>query len=411
MSRAPARLRRFSRGGGGVGRSRSGILARFMERALSRIAGREVTEGNRAELLVDGTSAYPVMLERIRNARHRIHFENYIIQDDAAGRLFAQALAERARAGVEVRVLYDWLGSFGTPNDYWRRLSEAGCEVRTFGRALSRRSAGLFARDHRKLLTVDGRWGVVGGLCIGDEWSGGTEEQRECWRDTAVLLDGPVTRELDRAFAYMWVRAGGDALPSLPRGVHVEPVGDVAVRVLDGRPHDARAYRLYHFISTVAERTLYVTMAYPLLPMTLRRSLAAAARAGVDVRMLVPTRSDLPLINQAARGRFGSLLSAGVRIYQWRGPMLHAKTVVADGRLAIVGSSNLEPWGLLGNYELDVEIQDEEFGGHLERQFMMDLERSEEIRYAEWRRRPFASRLRQKAASALLWLPVRLYGS
>lgn len=393
-----------------MSKGRDGILARFMERALSRIAERPVSPGNRARLLVDGPSAYPVMLERIREARHRIHFENYIVQDDATGRLFAHALAERARAGVEVRVLYDWLGSFGTAGSFWQRLTEAGCEVRAFGRALSRRSAGLLARDHRKLLTVDGRWGVVGGLCIGDEWAGSEEEDGECWRDTAVLLDGPVTRDLDRTFAYMWVRAGGEAVPGLPRGVP-EQTGDVHVRVLDGRPRDARTYRLYHFLSTVAERTLYLTMAYPLLPMTLRRSLAGAARAGVDVRMLVPGHSDLPLVNQAARARYSSLLSAGVRIYQWTGPMLHAKTVVADARLAIVGSSNLEPWGLLGNHELDVEVQDEEFGGALQRQFLADLERSTEIRYPEWRRRPLGSRLRQGAAAALLWLPVRMYGA
>lgn len=393
-----------------VSGARDGILARFMERALSRIAEQPVAKGNRAELLVDGPRAYPVMLERIRAARHRIHFENYIIQDDAAGRLFAAALAERARAGVEVRVLYDWMGSFGTSGDFWQRLAEAGCEVRAFGRALSRRSAGLFARDHRKLLTVDGRWSVVGGLCVGDEWAGDEAEGRECWRDTAVLLEGPVTRDLDRTFAYMWVRAGGEALASHPNGGPGE-AGDVAVRVLDGRPLDARAYRLYHFLSTVAEHRLYLTMAYPLLPVTLRRSLASAARAGVDVRMLVPTRSDLPVVNQAARARYGSLLAAGVRIFQWKGPMLHAKTVVADGRLAIVGSSNLEPWGLLGNYELDVEVQGEAFGGTLERQFLSDIERAEELRYPDWRRRPLGTRVRQRAATALLWLPLRFYGA
>ena len=434
------------------------LQGRFMERGLARIAERPRTHGNSAELLVDGSAAYPAMLDLIRSARRRIHFENYIIRDDEAGALFADALVARARAGVEVRVLYDWLGSFGTDGDYWKALRDAGCQVRAFGRALSRGSANLLARDHRKLLVTDGAAAITGGLCIGEEWGGWT--RAECWRDTAVLLRGPAAAELDRTFARLWVRSGGAAfgrapgdepegattLPPSPGGEEApsaaaptsaaattagatpEPATtaattpapatgrvapsvaeDVGVRVLEGRPRDARAYRLYHFMATVAERSLYLTMAYPILPLTLRRSLASAARAGVDVRMLVPGTSDLPVVNQAARATYGSLLAAGVRLFEWNGPMLHAKSAVADGRLSVIGSTNLEPWGLQGNYELDVELESEGFGEMLERQFLADLERSKELRYPEWRRRPWTTRARQRAASALLWLPLRLY--
>lgn len=425
-------------GRGRIGGLVAELQGRFMERALARIADRPRTHGNRAELLVDGSAAYPAMLDLIASARRRIHFENYIIRDDEAGTLFADALMARARAGVEVRVVYDWLGSFGTDGDYWKALRDAGCQVRPFGRALSRGSANLLARDHRKLLVTDGAAAITGGLCIGEEW--GSWTPAECWRDTAVLLRGPAAAELDRTFARIWVRAGGEAfgraeanapagttaLPPPPGGGEAPPPAaetparaaeaftsnvaeDVGVRVLEGRPRDARAYRLYHFMATVAERSLYLTMAYPILPLTLRRSLASAARAGVDVRMLVPGTSDLPVVNQAARATYGSLLSAGVRLYEWNGPMLHAKSAVADARLSVIGSTNLEPWGLQGNYELDVELESEGFGEMLERQFMADLERSKELRYPEWRRRPWTTRARQRAASALLWLPLRLY--
>lgn len=385
-----------------------GAFGRLMERGLARISETPLTRGNRVDLLVDGPRAYPAMLGLMEDARTRIHFENYIIEDDEVGRRFAEVLARRARDGVQVRVLYDWLGSFGTSGEYWNELREAGCEVRPFGKALTRRSAGLLGRDHRKLLVVDGRSAITGGLCIGDDWQG--KDGEECWRDTAVLLGGPVVRELDRTFARMWVRAGGEALPTL-RVEGDGQAGSVAVRVVDGRPRDVRTYRLYQFLATVAERTLYITMAYPLLPLALRRALAAAARAGVDVRMLVPSRSDLPIVNEAARALYGSLLGAGVRIYEWEGPMLHAKTAVADGRFSIVGSSNLEPWGLLGNYELDVEIQDEDFGGRLHAQFLEDLERSQRVRLAAWRGRPLRRRVWERLASALLWLPIRMHGA
>ncbi|HUH13275.1 MAG TPA: phosphatidylserine/phosphatidylglycerophosphate/cardiolipin synthase family protein [Longimicrobiales bacterium] len=415
MSTGSVRARRRRRGRGTL---LAELQGRFLERALARISERPRTKGNTAELLVDGSAAYPAMLELIRCARRRIHFENYIIRDDEAGALFADALLARAREGLEVRVLYDWLGSFGTDADYWNALREGGCEVRPFGRALSRGSANLLARDHRKLLVTDGRAAIMGGLCIGEEW--GSLAAGECWRDTAVLLRGPCVRELDRTFAHMWVRAGGEAIATLsdPRSdddddARVSAAGrgaeDVAVRVVDGRPGSARAFRLYQFLATVAERSLYLTMAYPILPTTLRRSLASAARAGVDVRMLVPSTSDLPVVNQAARATYGSLLGAGVRLYQWMGPMLHAKTAVADGRLSVIGSTNLEAWGLQGNYELDVELESEPFGQMMVRQFMSDLEQAEELRYPEWRRRPWLTRARQRAASALLWLPMRVH--
>lgn len=394
------------------GRSRTSaghrpLLSVPFQRGLRRATETPLVHGNAARLLVDAPRVYPAMLERIAAAERRVHFENYIIRDDDAGRRFADALAERARAGVEVRVLYDWFGSVRTPRSYWTALRRAGCEVRAFGPPSLRRPRALLRRDHRKLLVIDGRTAVVGGLCIGAEWldDGGAG----CWRDTAVAIDGPAARELDRAFLRMWRRAGGP--PPLPLDSASDRAsGDVAVRVIDGPPAHARAYRLYQLLAAMAERTLHVTGAYPLAPASLRRALCAAARSGVDVRLLAPGRSDVPLLNQAARAHYASLLRAGVRIHEWTGPMLHAKTVVADGQLALIGSSNLNPFSLSGNYELDVELQSPELAGALECQFLRDLESAREIGPEQWRRRPGSQRWRERLGAAALWVPYRWYG-
>ncbi|HEX7119528.1 MAG TPA: phospholipase D-like domain-containing protein [Longimicrobiales bacterium] len=397
---------RRARGPGGRPAHRRPAIGAAVQRGLRRAAEAPLVHGNSGTLLIDGPRAYPAMLERIAGAERRVHFENYIFRGDAVGRRFADALIERARAGVEVRVLYDWFGSVGTARSFWSRLRRAGCEVRAFGPPSLRRPHAMLRRDHRKLVVVDGRCAVIGGLCIGREWEGG--DGAACWRDTAVLLEGPVARELDRAFTRMWRRAGGGRPP--PLDIPAPIAGDVAVRVVDGPPAHARAYRLYQLLAAMAERALYVTGAYPLAPGSLRRALGAAARAGVDVRLLVPGRSDLPLLTQAGRAHYAALLRAGVRIYEWQGPMLHAKTVVADGSLALVGSSNLNPFSFTGNYELDVEIQDAAIAAALERQFMDDLEAAREIALDEWCARPAAQRWRERLGALALWLPYRLYG-
>lgn len=388
------------------GGERRGLLPRILERGLRRITESPLVAGNAAELLVNAPVAYPTMLELIAGARESVCFENYIIQDDAEGRRFATALIERAAAGVKVRVLYDWLGSFGTSGGFWKRLREAGCEVRAFGSPSVRAPGRLLRRDHRKLLLVDGRAAVVGGLCVGAEWM--DDHGQGCWRDTAVRVEGPVGLELERAFARTWSRAGGHTPErSAPAS---GPVGDVAIRVVDGPPAHARTYRLYQLLAALADRSLYVTGAYPLAPAALRRALASAARSGVDVRLLVPNRSDLRLLNQAARAHYASLLRAGVRIYLWNGPMLHAKTLVVDGAIALVGSSNLNPWSMMGCFELDLQLEDPGLAGRLEKQFLDDLERAREITPETWLHRPGSERLQERVGAGLLWLPYKLAG-
>lgn len=382
-------------------------ISGLLQRGLRRAAEAPLIEGNRARLLVDGVDAFPAMLHLIRRAERRVHLENYIIQDDEVGRRFRDALAERARSGVEVRVLYDWLGSFRLPRSFWAPLRAAGAEVRAFGPPSPRRPLRFLRRDHRKLLVTDGTAAVLGGLCIGREWEG--TESEECWRDTAVLLEGPIARQLDLTFARLWRRSGRLRERVLSPLSVPPPAGEVVARVIDGPPAHARAYRIYQLVAALAERSVYVTGAYPLAPAPLRRALASAARSGVDVRLLAPGRSDLPMLNQAARAHYGELLAAGVRIFEWTGPMLHAKTMVVDGNWALVGSSNLNPFSLLGNFELDVEVQDSGLASRLEAQFLADLERAREIRLADWLRRPRSQRWAERFGAIILWFPYKLY--
>src|SRR5437773_8753347 len=343
------------------------------------------------------------MLAAIAAARRWVHFENYIIRGDATGRRFADALVERARSGVRVRVLYDALGSFGTSRRYWRRLTQAGVEVRAFHPLLTRHPLDVFARDHRKLLVTDGSWAMTGGLCIGNEWAGDPARGRRPWRDTMVAVTGPAAAALDDAFASIWRRAGA---PLPPDELEADPVecGSSTARVLSGVPGRARMYRAVQLLTASATDRLWITDAYLIAPPPLYASLLDAARAGVDVRLLVPGTSDLPVLRDSTRIGYRDLLRAGARIFEWQGPMLHAKTLLVDHRWARVGSSNLNVSSLLGNYELDLLAECNQLAAALAQQFLRDLATSREI-VLQARRRFLPARLVGAPATAPSYVP------
>ena len=318
------------------------------------------------------------MLDVIAGASRWIHFENYIIRADAAGRRFADLLMRRAREGVHVRVLYDGLGSIGTPRSYWRALREAGVEVRAFRPLSAIDLVSNFSRNHRKLVVADGSRSVIGGLCIGCEWTGEEADDGSPWRDTAVRIAGPAAAVLDQAFARTWEIAGG-RLPDDDAAGRVTPQGDAEVRIIGGEPARERTYRVIELLAAGSSNRLWITDAYLVAPPRLFQALRDAARDGVDVRLLVPGSSDLPLVRNLSRIGYRDLLRNGVRIFEWDGPMLHAKTIVADGRWSRVGSSNLNPSSLLGNWELDVLIEDSQLAEAMERQFRLDVARSREV--------------------------------
>lgn len=348
-----------------------------LERAFARIADSDLRLGNAVALLRDSKENYPAWLQAISSAERVIHFENFIIANDDTGRLFAEALIERARAGVTVRVLYDWLGSaWRALPPFWRRLRQAGIEVRVFNPPRLTNPFWI-RRNHRKLITVDGRIGFVSGLCISDSWDG---KEAEPWRDTGLSLKGPVVADLDMAFAESWAIAG----PPLPRdeiadAARIPTAGDVPARVISGQPGMFRAYRLDQFIAATAQRNLWLTDAYFVATTSYVQALAEAARDGVDVRLLVPGSSDVPALQPVVRAGYRSLIEAGIRVYEWNGSMLHAKTAVADGRWARVGSTNLNLASWATNWELDVVVEDPTFSEAMEAMYLEDLANATEI--------------------------------
>ncbi len=348
-------------------------------RAMDRAAGSRPIPGNRVTLLFDGPEVYPAMLDRIAAARRWVHFDNYIIRADATGRRFADALIERARAGVAVRVLTDWIGSMSTRRSYWRRLRDGGVSVRIFNPPNFLRLRQNLTRDHRKLLVVDGETAVTGGLCIGDEWAGRTARNRQPWRDTAVAVDGPAAAAMDRAFDGVW-RLTGEGLEESEMLSEAPERGESAVRVVAGEPGGVRASRATELLLAGAAQRIWLTDAYLVAPPGIYQSLIDAARSGVDVRLLVPGTSDLSHVQSWTRMGYLDMLRAGIRIYEWRGAMLHAKTIVVDGRWVRVGSSNLNLSSLVANYELDVIAEDVTLALGMEAQFRRDTERSAEIR-------------------------------
>ena len=351
------------------------------DQAFSRAAGAPLVHGNAVQILKDGAENYPAWLSAITGARETIHFECYIVHDDEVGRRFADALAARARDGVRVRVIYDWLGALGkTRAGFWRGLREAGVEVRCFNPPRFDAPLGWVARDHRKSLVADGRIAFVTGLCVGKAWEGWPERGLEPWRDTGVEIRGPAVADIERAFADAWA-ACGDPLPSEERGRPVPPKeGEFALRVVAATSGMAGLYRLDPLVAALARSTLWLTDAYYAGTPTYVQALAAAARDGVDVRLLVPGRgSDIAVMQAISRAGYRPLLEAGVRVFEWNGTMLHAKTAVADARWSRVGSTNLNLASWLGNWELDVVVEDEAFGRAMEAMYVQDLGNATEI--------------------------------
>ena len=346
---------------------------------IDRATGTRAIAGNAITHLPDSAKALDRMVACIESAEQSVHLENYIIRDDHTGQRFAAVLMARARAGVRVRVLYDALGSFGTSRRFWRQLTRAGAEVRCFHPLLSMTAFQIISRDHRKLLLVDGACGIVGGLCIGNEWAGDPARGRMPWRDTMLEVRGPAVTALQRAFNQTWSRSGAP----LPVGefgtAAVEAVGTSSVRVIRGVPGQARVYRAAQLLAGVATERLWITDAYLVAPPPLFAALTDAARGGVDVRLLVPGTSDILVVRTATRAGYRELLRAGVRIFEWSGAMLHAKTLLADRRWARVGSSNLNASSLLTNYEIDVLAECDQLTQVLASQFRHDLAHSREI--------------------------------
>ena len=351
----------------------------WANQVFSRTSGAPLCDGNRVVLLKDAAENYPAWLRAIDVAQRTIHFEMYIIHDDVQGTLFAEALLRKAGEGVQVRLLYDWMGGFGnTSRAFWNRLRAGSIDVRCYNPPRFDRPLGWLSRDHRKTIVIDSDVAFVTGLCVGQAWVGEPARHLDPWRDTGIEVRGPAVADIEAAFAEAWAAAGAP-LPANALGQPPPPHGDVPLRVVATVPNTAGLFRVDQLVAAMARNRLWLTDAYYGGTAPYVDALRAAARDGVDVRLLVPGASDLPLVRLFSRAGYRPLLEAGIRVYEWNGSMLHAKTAVADSRWARVGSTNLNVASWLGNRELDVIVEHEPFAREMEDMFLRDLENATEV--------------------------------
>jgi cardiolipin synthase A/B len=372
------------------------------------IVGSPLTTGNRVTLLQDGPATYEAMFTAIAQARDHINMETYIIEDDAVGRRFADALIAKQQQGVQVSLIRDSAGTFGTPKAFFDRLTEAGVKVLEFNPinpAAARKEWEWNQRDHRKLLIIDGRTAFLGGINISSVYSSGSFSRGSgkpspndlAWRDTDLQLQGPVVAEFQKLFLATWEAQHGDPLPEKHWFPPPENAGLQVVRAIGSSPDEPYSLIYATLLSAItsAERSVHLTNAYFVPDPQLLAALEAAARRGVDVKLILPSRTDSWLVFHAGRGYYEQLLRSGVRIFERRGVILHSKTALIDGVWATVGSTNLDWRSFLHNQEVNAVVLGAEFGSQVQAMFDRDLAQSDAITLADWLRRPLDLRVKE----------------
>lgn len=358
--------------------------------------------GTRVRLLRDGGEAYPRMLEAIARAERSIFLEMYIFADDAVGQRFARALAQRARDGLDVRVVYDSAGSRDSAREFFGWMRSQGVRVAEF-HPLHRLFHGFRfrRRNHRKLLVVDGRVAFVGGLNIGREYAA-PRDGGLGWRDTQVELKGPIVADLALMTRYVWraARPGRDPFPLEPAPLPPQERGIPALVVSSLRFRDRWEIGA-HYLHAIRQsrRRVWMANSYFLPSVRFRNALRKAARRGVDVRILVPSQTDFPPVLYASQHLYARYLKWGLRLFEWPGAMMHAKAAVVDGVWGTVGSYNIDHLSLLQNFELTAIFADRGFGAEMEAMFEADFAGCRELTAAAWKARGWPRRLAEEACA------------
>ena len=341
------------------------------------------------------------MRDATRAARQEILLESYIFKDDSTGRLFLAELQAAAARGIVVRVLADAVGSYETRVEFWAEMASHGIELHLFHPLFKSLWYQPF-RDHRKILVIDREIAFTGGMNIGEEYGSWRRRPKpgETWRDTHLRIAGPAAWEMAVVFSEGWAHAEGTPFEIDPLPASAVEGPGVRTLVLDSRPRrgQAESAAVMAAIAAAARRTLWITNAYFAPGRRALEVLGEAAARGVDVRLLLPGKSDVPIARRAGHGYFGALLRRGVRIFEYQAAILHAKTLVADGLVSLVGSTNLDFRSFLFNAECDLLMMDEATAAVMENAFTADLEKATEIHLEEWRRRPWLTRLGDRLA-------------
>jgi cardiolipin synthase A/B len=376
-------------------------------RAVGNTVNSLFVAGGTAELLNNGVRFFPAMFEAIAGAKQSINFLAYIWKPGKVSDEMFAALTERARAGVEVRVLLDGMGGIRAPTDGIAALRAAGGKVERFRALRFGKITRFYKRMHRRAIVIDGVVGFTGGAAVGDQWLGDAEKP-EHWRDCMVRVTGPLATSLQSAFAAPWANSCGEILVG-PRfypdhGANVVKADEPVTRHVSlvsspsGDEHPLRVFFLLSFLA--ARERLYIASSYFVPDEQMREAAMDRAKEGVDVRILIPNEhTDAKPIRQASHSYYDALLSAGVRIFEYQPTMFHMKTLVVDGRWSVVGSANMDIRSKELNQENVLGILDGGFARQVEESFLADLKRATEIRLADWRRRGVGARLKERAAA------------
>ena len=362
---------------------------------MEAISDLPLVEGNKVTLILDDTNTHDAMFQAIRQAKHHINIETFIFNDDEAGRRLPDLLVKKRGEGVAVNLIYDAVGSVSTPPAVFQRLRDSGVNVMAFNPIDSSSIFDADHRDHRKILIVDGQIAFTGGVNIGHAYSEsiygkyGDSTGKISWRDTDIRVEGPVVAEFQKLFLETWKNQNGPDLPEADYFPHLRKSGKEIVRVVGSTPGRMNriTYMMYVAAILFAEESIHLTTAYFIPDEDLLNALEAAAKRGVDVKIVLPGTSDSALVFSAGRYYYSELLDAGVKIYERRGAVLHAKTAVIDGVWSTVGSTNLDMWSLLRDNEVNTVILGKDFAEEMNGLFRKDLQDSDEIEAKNWKKR------------------------
>ena len=377
------------------------------ERALGSLLGPGIVGGNAVTELLNGDQIFPPMLAAIQGAKKSITFETYIYWSGDIGKQFADALSERARAGVRVHVLLDWVGSAKMDESYLTEMKEAGVQIEKFHKPHWYNLARLNNRTHRKLLVVDGQVGFTGGVGIAPQWMGNAQDP-DHWRDSHYLVRGPVVAQMQATFLDNWLKVTGKVLHGALYFPPIAPAGAQKAQMFSSSPSSGSESMqlMYHLAITAAERSIDLSVAYFVPDELTQKHLMDALARGVRVRFITPgEHTDTETVKAASRATWGPLLQAGAQIYEYQPTMYHCKVMIVDQLLVSVGSTNFDNRSFRLNDEANLNVYDAAFARRQTEVFEDDLKRSRRVTYEEWLNRP----LREKAHEKLTgWLRSQL---
>jgi cardiolipin synthase len=364
-----------------------------------------LTKGNKVALLADGQAAYAAMFKAIQNAKDHINLESYIIEDDETGRKFADLLLQKQAEGVQVNIIYDSVGSMNTPATFFQRLRDGGIQVVGFNAINPLKTEGkwgLTHRDHRKILIVDGKVAIMGGINISEVYSSIPLRRRRIkkapihWRDTDIQIEGPAVAEFQKLFLDTWLKQKGPKLSERSYFPDLKESGKALVRVVGSTPGETNRIPFIVYVSAIsfAEHSIHMTNSYFIPDDQIVKALTDAAERGVDVKILLPAITDSQLALYAQRYYYSGLLKSGVKLYEHSTSLLHAKTAVVDEVWSTVGSTNMDNMSMLTNDEVNAVILNKEFAVEMENMFVRDLADSRQIQWGEWKNRPVFQKIR-----------------